>query len=280
MHGRDWVCLPWNAARTARSSGCAACTTSSRRRCSRCVRGVGLDLEVTEGGRETLKGGELVGIDLCHAAKVPIADELGRRVGWVEARSARRSVRGGQNLSARRVGQQQNLTGRHPLHDPRTPYLSRYARFGVACSPSMVEDGRCGGGFGGPRSRAPGLVGTRGLAIFPAQGPPRSTWRYSARQERTGWTTTWGTEMRSCSWSVLVQETAEQVASVDPGLRVAADEGHSSGWIRRLKLQRPVGAMSVVVRDDTLRVRSRCPRPTTGNQSRHSARTVPIHRCA
>jgi hypothetical protein len=27
----------------------------------------------------------------------------------------------------------------------------------------------------------------------------------------------WGTEMRSCSSSVLVQETAEQVASVDPG---------------------------------------------------------------
>ena len=49
--------------------------------------------------------------------------------------------------------------------------------------------------------------------------------------------------------SVLVQETAEQVASVDSGWRVAADEGHSSGWIRRLKLQRPVGAMSVVVRD-------------------------------
>jgi Flp pilus assembly protein CpaB len=59
----------------------------------------------------------------------------------------------------------------------------------------------------------------------------------------------WGTEMRSCSSLVLMQETAEQVASVDPGWRVAADEGHSSGWIRRLKLQRPVGAMSVVVRD-------------------------------
>jgi len=55
--------------------------------------------------------------------------------------------------------------------------------------------------------------------------------------------------MRSCSSSVLVQETAEQIASVDPGWRVAADEGHSGGWIRRLKLQRPVGAMSVVVRD-------------------------------
>jgi hypothetical protein len=43
--------------------------------------------------------------------------------------------------------------------------------------------------------------------------------------------------MRSCSSSVLVQETAEQVASVYPGWRVAADEGYSSGWIRRLKLQ-------------------------------------------
>jgi hypothetical protein len=59
----------------------------------------------------------------------------------------------------------------------------------------------------------------------------------------------WGTEMRSCSSSVLVQETAEQAASVDSGWWMAADEGHSSGWIRRLKLQRPVGAMSVVVRD-------------------------------
>jgi hypothetical protein len=61
--------------------------------------------------------------------------------------------------------------------------------------------------------------------------------------------------MRSCSSSVLVQETAEQVASVYPGWRVAADEGHSSGWIRRLKLQRSVGAMSVVVRDVHLRNR-------------------------
>jgi hypothetical protein len=55
--------------------------------------------------------------------------------------------------------------------------------------------------------------------------------------------------MRSCSSSVLVQETAEQVASVDPRWRLATDEGHSSGCIRRLKLQCSVGAMSVVVRD-------------------------------
>jgi hypothetical protein len=70
-----------------------------------CVKGVGLeDLDVTEGGRETLKGRKLGGINLCHAAQVPVADDLGCLVGWLEARSARRSVRGGQNVSARRVG--------------------------------------------------------------------------------------------------------------------------------------------------------------------------------
>jgi hypothetical protein len=47
--------------------------------------------------------------------------------------------------------------------------------------------------------------------------------------------------MRSSSSSVLVQETAEQVASVDPGWRAAAVEGQGRGWIRRLKLERPVG---------------------------------------
>jgi hypothetical protein len=62
------------------------------------------DLDVTEGGRETLKGRKLGRIDLCHPAQVPVADDLGCLVGGLEARSARRSVRGGQNLSARRVG--------------------------------------------------------------------------------------------------------------------------------------------------------------------------------
>jgi hypothetical protein len=38
----------------------------------------------------------------------------------------------------------------------------------------VVEDGGCGGGFGGPRSRTLGLVGTRGPASFSAEGPPRS----------------------------------------------------------------------------------------------------------
>jgi hypothetical protein len=52
--------------------------------------------------------------------------------------------------------------------------------------------------------------------------------------------------MRSCSWSVLVQETAEQVASVYPDWRVAPDEGHSSGWIRRFQPERSVPTMAVV----------------------------------
>jgi hypothetical protein len=89
--------------------------------------------------------------------------------------------------------------------------------------------------------------------------------------------------MRSCSSSVLVQETAEQVASVDSGWRVAADEGHSSGWIRRLKLQRPVGTMSVVVRDvhleDPLQVPGG-PRPVTSPDPRRERcrPTVPRRR--
>jgi hypothetical protein len=59
---------------------------------------------VTEGSWETLKACKLVGIDLCHAAYGADSCHLGRLVNWMQARSARRSVRGGQNLSARRVG--------------------------------------------------------------------------------------------------------------------------------------------------------------------------------
>ena len=60
--------------------------------------------DVIEGCRETLRGRELVRVDLCHAALATIADERGTSRGLGEARSVRRSVRGGQNLSARRVG--------------------------------------------------------------------------------------------------------------------------------------------------------------------------------
>jgi hypothetical protein len=68
-------------------------------------KGVGLeDLDVTKAAGRSFKGRELVGSNLCQAAMMPIADYLGRSVCLVEARSARRSVRGGQNLSAHRVG--------------------------------------------------------------------------------------------------------------------------------------------------------------------------------
>ena len=54
--------------------------------------------------RETVKGRELGRDRLRHATKLLMAKDLGRLVRMVKARSTRRSARGGQNLSARRVG--------------------------------------------------------------------------------------------------------------------------------------------------------------------------------
>ena len=53
--------------------------------------------------------------------------------------------------------------------------------------------------------------------------------------------------MRSCSSSVLVKQTAEQVTPADLGRLIVADEGQSGGWVRRLKTKRPVRPMDVVV---------------------------------
>jgi hypothetical protein len=47
--------------------------------------------------------------------------------------------------------------------------------------------------------------------------------------------------------SVLVHETAEEIASVDSGRLVHAGEGQSDGWIRRLQPERPVRTVGVVV---------------------------------
>jgi hypothetical protein len=55
--------------------------------------------------------------------------------------------------------------------------------------------------------------------------------------------------MRSCSSSVLVHESAEQVAPVDLGRLILADEGRFDGWIRRLQPERPVRPMGVVMLD-------------------------------
>jgi hypothetical protein len=53
--------------------------------------------------------------------------------------------------------------------------------------------------------------------------------------------------MRSCSSSVLVKQTAEQVTPADLGRLIVADEGRSGSWVRRLKAKRPVRPMGVVV---------------------------------
>jgi hypothetical protein len=56
-----------------------------------------------------------------------------------------------------------------------------------------------------------------------------------------------GTQMRSCSSSVLVEEAAEQVASAHPGSVLLADDAGTGRWIRRLQSERPVQAIPVVV---------------------------------
>jgi hypothetical protein len=55
--------------------------------------------------------------------------------------------------------------------------------------------------------------------------------------------------MRSCSLSVLVYESAEQVTPVYLGRMILAGKGWFDGWIRRLQPERPVWAMGVVVLD-------------------------------
>jgi hypothetical protein len=55
--------------------------------------------------------------------------------------------------------------------------------------------------------------------------------------------------MRSCSSSVLVHESAEQVASVDLDRLILACESRSDSGIRRLQPERPVWAMGVGVLD-------------------------------
>src|SRR4029450_8514426 len=55
--------------------------------------------------------------------------------------------------------------------------------------------------------------------------------------------------MRSCSSSVLVYESAEQVTPVYLGGMILAGKGWFDGWIRRLQPERPGGGVGVVVLD-------------------------------
>jgi hypothetical protein len=84
--------------------------------------------------------------------------------------------------------------------------------------------------------------------------------------------------MRSCSWSGLVKQTAEQVTPADLGRLIVADEGRSGGWVRRLKAKRPVRPMGVVVLNVDSEHVLEVARPRISSQSRHSARTVRIQR--
>jgi hypothetical protein len=59
----------------------------------------------------------------------------------------------------------------------------------------------------------------------------------------------WGAQRCSCSSPVLVQEAAKQIASVDSGRLILADDSQSRTGRWGLKRQRPVRAMGVVVRD-------------------------------
>jgi hypothetical protein len=57
----------------------------------------------------------------------------------------------------------------------------------------------------------------------------------------------WGALMRSCSSPVLVEQAAEQIASVHLALPAPGNDAQLGGWIRRLQAQRPVRAVLVVV---------------------------------
>ena len=55
--------------------------------------------------------------------------------------------------------------------------------------------------------------------------------------------------MRLCSLAVLMEQTTEQVASMKAALAILADKIQLGGWDRRLKLERPVRTIGVVMLD-------------------------------
>jgi hypothetical protein len=77
-----------------------------------------------------------------------------------------------------------------------------------------------------------------------------------------------------------MEETAEQDTSAHLTSFILTDDGQSGGSVRRLKLERPVGTVPVVVLDVDPKDLLQMAAPTISCQSRHSARTVPTHRSA
>ena len=58
-----------------------------------------------------------------------------------------------------------------------------------------------------------------------------------------------GAQTHSCSSPVLVEQATERVSSMYDALAVVGNDGQGGGGVRRLKLERPVGTMAVVVPD-------------------------------
>jgi hypothetical protein len=86
--------------------------------------------------------------------------------------------------------------------------------------------------------------------------------------------------MRSCSLSVLVHETTEEIASVDSVQPIHASERRPDGRIRWLQPERPVRTVGVVMLHVDAQHLLKVATPRISSQSRHSARTVRIQRSA
>jgi hypothetical protein len=79
--------------------------------------------------------------------------------------------------------------------------------------------------------------------------------------------------MRSCSSSVLVQETAEQVRPVHLSWMILGDAART-GWVRRLQPQRPVRALLVVA----LHVDAQDPIPVPSPDDQQPVQALATHR--
>jgi hypothetical protein len=101
--------------------------------------------DVIEGGRETLRAASWSGSTCAMRPMTTIADEPGD-VSWAGGSPLGAPVSPG---GPKPLGAPSRVTAKsdRTSHSPRPPNAvpCRYARFGVACSPSVVEDGGCGG---------------------------------------------------------------------------------------------------------------------------------------
>ena|SRR5215213_3020641 len=78
--------------------------------------------------------------------------------------------------------------------------------------------------------------------------------------------------MRSCSSSVLVQETAKQVTPLDAGSVILSDDPEASGRIWRLQSERAMRTMLVVMRHVDSKDLVQVPTPDDEQPSRGTRR--------